>query len=294
MTANTPLAGVTRTATATDRVGNSGSGSLTVKADKDQPVVAGSPNPAPNAHGWNNTNVTVSVTCSDALSGIKSCTGGGTKVLSSEGKDQSIPVTAVDNADNQASTDVGPFNIDKTKPSLTGAVAGGTLGDNGWYRSDVAVHWTATDGLSGIVNAPADSTIAGEGEGLKASASVADKAGNETSADSPAVKIDKTAPNTDALAPGGWNNVDVTVDLSAHDALSGVAATHYRVDGGEQQTGTKVSLSDEGEHTLEYWSVDNAGNDETAQDGRRADRQDVADDHSRVHAARQRERLVQP
>jgi hypothetical protein len=116
--------GVTRTATATDRLGNSGSGSVTVKLDKDKPAVAGTASPAPDAEGWHNTDVTVSVTCSDALSGISGCTGGGTNVLSSEGAAQVVSASAVDNAGNTASTSVGPFNIDKTAPSLTGSVDG--------------------------------------------------------------------------------------------------------------------------------------------------------------------------
>ncbi len=54
----------------------------------------------------------------------------------------------------------------------------------------------------------------------------------------------------------------MTVNLSAADAQSGVAATHYRVDRGDEQTGTSVSITAEGVHTLEYWSVDGAGNTE--------------------------------
>jgi hypothetical protein len=259
--ANTPQVGVTSTATAADGLGNSGSGSVTVKLDKDNPVVAGSASPAANANGWHSNDVTVSVDCSDALSGIKSCTGGGTKVLSSEGAAQSLPATAVDNADNQASTSVGPFNVDKTAPSLTGAVAGGTAGENGWYTSDVTIAWACDDALSGVDGAcPEDSRIAGEGQDLSAAASVSDRAGNTTPATSPKVKIDKTAPNTDASAVDAWNNVDVTVTLEPHDAMSGVAQTRYRVDGGAVQTGTSVAIADEGRHTLEYWSVDRAGN----------------------------------
>jgi hypothetical protein len=257
-------AGDTKTATATDRLGNQGSGAVTVKLDKTNPTISASRSPQPNANGWNNSDVTVSITCDDVLSGVKSCTGGGTKVVSTEGANQSVTATAVDNADNSASTTVSPINIDKTAPALSGEVASGTLGDNGWYRSNVTIHWTASDALSGIdpATAPADSTIAGEGQALKATASVSDKAANQTSAFSPTVKIDKTAPNTDASAVDAWNNVDVTVKLTPNDALSGVAATHYRIDGGDAQTGTQVPVSDEGVHSLEYWSADQAGNAE--------------------------------
>src|SRR3954464_6839016 len=262
VTSNT--AGDTKTAIATDRLGNQGSGPVTVKLDKSNPTISASRGPQANANGWNNGDVTVSLACADALSGIKSCTGGGTKVVSTQGANQSVTATAVDNADNSASTTVSPINVDKTAPALSGAVASGTVGDNGWYTSNVPIPWTASDALSGIdpATAPADSAITGEGQALKATSSVSDKAGNQTSADSPTVKIDKTAPNTDASAVDAWNNIDVTVNLTPNDALSGVAATHYRIDGGDAQTGTQVSLSDEGVHSLEYWSVDRAGNAE--------------------------------
>jgi hypothetical protein len=262
-TANTPATGTQATASATDRLGNSGTGSITVKLDKTLPDVSVVRSPSANANGWNNSDVTASVTCSDALSGIAACTGGGTKTFTAEGANQSLNATATDNADNSRTTTVNNINIDKTAPTLSGAVAGGTAGDDGWYRSDVTIHWTCSDALSGIDGAcPADSTITGEGQNRSASASVSDQAGNATTAQSPVVKIDQTAPNTDASAVDAWNRVDVTVALTPHDALSGVATTRYRIDDGDVQTGTQVAIASEGKHTLEYWSVDRAGNAE--------------------------------
>lgn len=262
VTANT--SGVNKTATATDRVGNTGSKSLTIKLDKEPPTITGNRLPPANGNGWNNTNVTVSFSCSDALSGIKSCPGEST-TFSNNGANQSVSGTAVDNADNSAGATVGGINIDKDLPALSGAP---TTPPNasGWYNTNVTIHWTAGDALSGLAGgAPADSTISSEGQNLTASASVADLAGNTaTATSSPAVKIDKTAPNTTATAPGAWKNTDVTVALNAADALSGVAATYYMLDGGAQQAGASVSIASEGVHTLQFWSVDNAGNTEAA------------------------------
>lgn len=253
---------VTRTSTATDRLGNSGTGSVTVRLDETAPTINGSKSPSPNANGWNNTDVTVSFTCTDATSGIKSCSGPTT--LTNGGASQQVTGNAVDNADNSSSATVGGINIDKVAPSLSGAPT--TLPNGaGWYNSDVTVHWTCGDNLSGVAgNCPADSTISSEGTGLTATSSVSDKAGNTTTASSSPVKIDKTAPNTTATAPANWNNTDVTVSLDANDNLSGVAATYYKLDGGAQQNGTSVAVSSEGDHTLTYWSVDDAGNVETA------------------------------
>jgi hypothetical protein len=262
VTSNT--AGVTKTATASDRLGNAGNGSVTVKLDKTAPSINPSRSPAPNAAGWNNTNVTVSFTCSDALSGIKSCTGGGSVVVSTEGANQSVPGTAVDNADNVNNAGVTGISIDKTAPSLSGAPTTNPNGA-GWYNGNVTIHWTCSDALSGISGScPANDTISSEGQNQTKSASVSDVAGNTTTAtSSPGVNIDKTAPVTAVTAPAGWNNQAVTLNLVATDALSGVDQTWSRVDGGVPQLGTSVLVAGDGMHTVEYWSIDKAGNVET-------------------------------
>jgi hypothetical protein len=257
-------AGITKSSSASDAVGNPGNGSVTVKLDKTAPSINASRSPAANVDGWNNSNVTVSFTCSDALSGIKSCTGGGSVIVSTEGANQSVPGTAVDNADNVNNAGVIGISIDKTAPLLSGAPTTSANGA-GWYNNNVTVHWTCSDALSGIAGScPADSTISGEGTGLTASASVNDVAGNSTAAtNSPAVKIDKTAPVTSVTAPSGWTNGAQTLNFSATDGLSGVNATWFSVDGALAQQGTTTSVAGDGEHTVEYWSVDNAGNAET-------------------------------
>ena len=112
---------------------------------------------------------------------------------------------------------------------------------------------------------PADSTITGEGQGLTATASVSDKAGNTTNAASAPVRIDRTAPTTAITgASNSWTNGDVTVSLAPTDALSGVASTTYAVDGGTPQNGTSFTLSSEGDHEVTFYSTDLAGNVEQA------------------------------
>jgi hypothetical protein len=223
------------------------------------PTISGSAAPPANGSGWNNTPVTVSFTCSDAESGIASCPS--PTVLSGEGANQNVTGTATDNAGNSASATVGPINIDLSGPSITG-VASPPPNGAGWNNSDVSVHWVCFDPLSGIDGAcPADSLITGEGAGLSASASVSDKAGNPATG-SVSVDIDRTAPMTTATAPSGWNNMSVTVALNAFDNLSGIGATHFVLDGGAEQTGSSLSIDSEGDHVLEYWSVDVAGNEE--------------------------------
>ncbi|WP_159600654.1 OmpL47-type beta-barrel domain-containing protein [Agromyces humi] len=260
-------AGVTKNATASDRLGNSGTGAVVVKLDKMNPTITGSAAPAANAAGWNNSDVTVSLTCADALSGIKSCTGGGTVVLSTEGANQSVSGTAVDNADNSASAGVTGISIDKTAPTLTGTPTTSPNG-NGWYKGDVAIGWSGVDALSGInpSTQPANALITGEGSALTATASIADKAGNTRTASSAPVRVDRTPPVTGMSgSSNGWTNGSVTLVLSPSDNLSGVGSTSYAIDGGAVQSGTSVTLSSEGDHSISFFSTDRAGNVEAAQ-----------------------------
>ena len=246
-----------------DEAGNlenaSGAGnSVTIRLDTTNPNISGSRQPAANSAGWNNEPVQVSFSCSDIGSGIDTCTAPVT--LASQGANQSASGTAIDKVGNSNSATVGGINIDLNPPSLTGAA---TTAPNmaRWYRGDVTVHWTCSDDLSGVVGScPADSTVAGEGEDLSASAAISDKAGNQTAATVDKLKIDRTGPVTSVSAPSDWQKTGVNLDVEATDNLSGVNATYYTVNGGATQTGNKISLTADGTYTLTFWSVDNAGN----------------------------------
>jgi hypothetical protein len=51
----------------------------------------------------------------------------------------------------------------------------------------------------------------------------------------------------------------IAKDYPIHDS-SGVKATYYKIDDGEQQIYSEPFFIGEGTHTVEYWSEDNAGN----------------------------------
>ncbi len=175
---------------------------LVVRIDRTPPTITGSRSPAPNANGWNNTDVTVSFSCSDALSGIASCPGPTT--LSAEGANQSVTGTALDLADNPGSATVSAINIDKTTP-VTTATQMPPPNANGWNRTPVSVTLTASDNLSGVARTefnldgagwgPYAGTIAITGEGIHALRYRSrDRADNLESARMLTVQIDLTPP----------------------------------------------------------------------------------------------------
>jgi hypothetical protein len=90
--------------TATDNAGNKATASVTVNLDKTPPIISGTISPAPNAAGWNYSNVTVSFACSDQLSGVASCSP--PVALTTQGAGQMVTGTATDEAGNTATAEV--------------------------------------------------------------------------------------------------------------------------------------------------------------------------------------------
>ncbi len=75
---------------------------LVVGQDNIPPVITASINPAPDSSGWNYSSVTVSFECSDATSGISSCSE--PVVLNADGAAQQVTGVAIDNAGNTTDT----------------------------------------------------------------------------------------------------------------------------------------------------------------------------------------------
>ena len=124
----------------------------------------------------------------------------------------------------------------------------------------------STDGWSFSFNFP-------DGEGYYEFYSIAnDTAGNtetKTTADEIA-GYDATYPTTSytitPLSPdgkNGWYVSAVNITLTSSDELSGVASIKYRIDGGSWKEYTSsFTVSKDGEHLVEYYAIDKAGNAE--------------------------------
>jgi hypothetical protein len=85
-------------------------------------------------------------------------------------------------------------------------------------------------------------------------------------AESAAYVQDNAPPTTSHDYDGAWHTSDFTINLTAIDS-SGISETYYRINGGPIQNisrdGQPRITMENGNNTLEYWNVDNAGNQET-------------------------------
>ncbi|WP_081795008.1 family 78 glycoside hydrolase catalytic domain [Nocardioides sp. URHA0020] len=170
-----------------------------------------------------------------------------------------------------------PVAGDTQAPDVSALAVSGTVGDDGWYRSDVAVAVSAADNRD---DAPLVETGDGEtwqeyvgpvtvsGEGKhELSYRASDAAENTSGSRTLPVWIDQTAPQTTLTATRGAGVAgadSATLALTATDALSGVARTAYRIDGGDWATvgAEKITVQGFGEHVVDFASTDVAGNPE--------------------------------
>ena len=240
---------------------------------------------------WQTGPVSFSLAADDATSGVDGTTWAvddgapesGTDVTVTGDGEHTVTYSSTDLAGNAEAPHSVTVRIDAGAP--------GTDDDApaGWRNSDTTVTLTPTDTLSGITGGLATTTWELDGGATQAGTSVlvaapsdhsgdgaraityrsTDAAGNREADKTATVLVDTLAPVTrDDLGSGPPAHTDpVTVTLSAADDngpldVSGVAVTHFRVDDGPWQTGTSVEVSGDGEHTVSYYSTDNAGNDE--------------------------------
>src|SRR2546425_8253697 len=236
-------------------------------------------------HGWDPSDVTVSLNATDATSGVAhlsyridngSWASYAGPFALGEGRHQ-LEYYATDFAGHIEPLHTLAIRIDTTPPT-TGFAPSGTPGDGGWYVSSVTVTLPAQDATSGVarvtyrVDNGSWETHAGAfglGEGRHSLEFFAtDLAGLQETVRSASVAVDTTPPSTAASFTGvlgdhGWYVSNVSVTLNPTDGLSGVWSTQYRLDGGMwiPYTGPFL-LSEDGTHVLEFSSVDRAGNGE--------------------------------
>ena len=261
--------------------------SLTVRVDSAAPTTqittAGT-----GANGWYRGPVQVGLTATDPEVGVNftmyrvdngpTMVYGGTPfTVSGEGQ-HTVLYWSNDKLNHTEAQNSATIRIDSTLPTVQNSFTG-PIGGNGYYKGPVQFTMTAADNQSGVASiyyringGPALVYSAPFTIGVDGNHSVdywsVDVAGNVSAVGNALVKIDVSAPVTQAAGSGtagtnGWYRSSVQVSLAAADNLSGVQTTFYKVDGGTTKTYTGVfSVTGSGSHTVNFWSVDKATNTE--------------------------------
>jgi hypothetical protein len=198
------------------------SASVTVKKDSTPPVISGISARGPDANGWYNSPVGISVNAGDATSGLASCNS-----INYGGPDTaggSFSGTCTDQAGNSASGGSFTFKYDATPPAVSLSLARGPDVGN-WYNQPVGFSASGSDNLSGV----ASCTSGTIGESGSVAASCTDNAGNVGRA-AAAINYDAGAPSIDSVTfdrppdSNGWYNHPVRVTFHGSDGGSGIEA----------------------------------------------------------------------
>lgn len=218
----------------------------------------------------------------------------GTQALVSQEGEHAVRFYTRDHAGNVEDVHELDINIDMVAPSPPYGLASTPLG---WTATNsFTVTWNSPPDTSGIAGAyyklnaePTGSTdgtyVAGASSaitGLQVPAEgkhsvylwLRDRAGNVNHQTRNVLNqtlwLDASPPVstrelTGSLGQNGWYTSVVRVNLSAEDALSGVASYHHRLLGQSWSEGQVFQVLTSGRHTVQYYAVDAAGNAESPQ-----------------------------
>ncbi|MCC5867297.1 MAG: PxKF domain-containing protein [Gammaproteobacteria bacterium] len=252
-----------------------------VPADVTPPVSSAVVTPAPNAGGWNNSPVTVTITAADEPdgSGLELIRYEfGTAPTLSMGSSPSSPTSfaipgpgvipvshsAIDKEGNEEAPQNLTVRIDLANPLISASVSP-AANAAGWHRGGVSVGFVCTDALSGIASClPAQQLLSTQGADQSATGVATDNAGNTASTVVSPINIDLTPPvvvvtgvTADAVYLPGEASA---AGCETTDGLSGVA-THAvltlsgRADGLGAFTATCDGATDRAGNAAEAVSV---------------------------------------
>jgi hypothetical protein len=204
----------------------------TTPQDTTAPVITPHVGGTQGAAGWYTTDVTVTWDVGDAESGIASADGCDATTISTDTVGTTLTCSATNRAGLRSSRSV-TVKRDATPPELTPVVQPAAPdGQNGWYRTDVAVSWNLSDGLSGLASSSGcnGGAVTADTRGTTFTCSATDAAGNHRDNEI-TIKRDGSAPSiAQTVAPSapdganGWYVSSPLVTFACSDDISGVAA----------------------------------------------------------------------
>jgi len=190
-------------------------------------------------NGWYRTSVTVTWSATDAESGIKSSSGCGQTVLTTDTAGVTMTCSATNGAGLSAAASV-TIKIDQTPPVASATVTP-PANANGWNNGTATVFFSGTDNLSGIDFCFAPIALASEGAGQTVAGTCTDKAGNVSAPATATVNIDKTPPVISGMPAAGctlWppnQQMVMVATVTAAHALSSLAPGSFTVTGSSNE-----------------------------------------------------------
>ncbi len=241
---------------------------------------------------WATHNVSFSLSGStDSASGVASYeyrinngswTTGASGSLTASGL-YTVEYRSVDGAGNRSSSGTASIKVDKVAPSAPAVNSTVTYTDNTWSLQSITLQasgstddMTASGDLvyaysvdSGSYTNGNSVTISSDGT-HQVSFRTTDAAGNVSTVTTRTILVDRTNPtfptysatsNGSGYSSGSWATHSVTFTLSgASDATSTLSGYEYKIDSGSWTSGSTATITAQGKHTVQYRSVDVAGN----------------------------------
>jgi hypothetical protein len=238
---------------------------------------------------WHSTDFQITLGGSDDGSGVNETyykiNGGPTNTVSmdghplitTEGANNTLEYWSIDFANlTETHNILNDIKLDKTLPSSNNDYNGE------WYNSSFVINLSGTDGLSGVydilykINGGPTQQVSINGHPLITTSGSSntieywciDNASNQENHQFlNNIKLDFSPPSTSDNYDNLWHNMQVLIDLTSNDDLSGIEDTYYRINGGSilsvSSDGHPLVTTEGSNNELEYWSGDNAGNEET-------------------------------
>jgi hypothetical protein len=264
--------------------------SQVVQIDTTAPTISTSVSAPHSGNGWTSGGTTLSISASDAGSGLASLTyQAGTGPVTPVPASGSITppsgittytITATNNV-GRTSTSTVTTQVDSTAPAISTSVTA-PHSANGWTSAGTTLNVSATDAGSGLASltyragtgtvtpVPASGSITPPSGITTYTITATDNVGN-TSTSTVTTQVDSTAPviSTSVSAShsgNGWTGAGTTLNVSATDAGSGLASLTYQAGTGPV---TPVPASGSitppsGITTYTITATDNVGNTSTS------------------------------